>query len=357
MAKETPGSALYHLGENAMAVLLEGKAKVPASRFPCANCHGEDGMGGREGATEIPPIGWKSLSKPTVNRPAYSDKSFRKAILSGIAANGKELSELMPRYETDPQNLVSLIDYLTTLDVEQRTGIKTRAIQIAPPENKDERRGFMEAIERFNNQGGSYGRTIETEFKGQYFLAADNFASNIEEQLTQAIQNQILNNVVDDGISVVTLSSGDPAQALTHKLNLLGLEYDESAPTMLVLDTDPINLQEIDKWIGQSTQSSTLKSSSDITLRIYGSVSAVGPHVNKLTTNGNKLILVDFDEDSVRWALSEQFSARAAVGFALGTLLGEAILISGRDPTRHAVVKSMDVIDLQARLYTWNSSD
>jgi len=68
------------------------------------------------------------------------------------------------------------------------------------------------------------------------------------------------------------------------------------------------------------------------------------------------LVLIDLDEFAVNWALSKQYNALAASGFSVGTLLGEALLLSGRDLTRHAVMTNLNEIDLQDRLFTWRST-
>jgi len=356
VAQETQGSALFHMGEGAVAVLSQGKVKVPASRFPCANCHGEDGMGRREGATVIPPISWKFLSASTDSRPAYTIDSFQNAVLHGVRVNGQKLGELMPRYETPSQNLVSLIEYLRTLDSEQRKGITASTIHIAPPENEDERLGFIEAITRFNKQGGSYGRTIETEFDDQHFISADEFASGFKEQLKVAIRSHILNSVAEDGISIVALANGPPDSALTHKLALLGIQYDDVAPAMLILDGQSIDQSELSKWIEQSERpNANFNADSTRQLRVYAPASVIGPYLETFSTTQHELILIDLDESAVRWALSRQYSARSAAGFTMGKFLGEAILSSGRDPTRYSIIKSTNDIDFQSELFGWRS--
>jgi len=325
VAQENPGSALYHLGENAKAVLSHS---------------------------------WKVLSTSTDNRPAYSIESFRKAVLHGVAANGQKLGELMPRYETDSQNLANLAEYLKILDFEQREGITTDSIQIAPPENQDERLGFIAAVTRFNKQGGSYGRKIVTEFAGQHFLSADSISAMLEDQLQQAMRNQILNNVVDDGVSIVALSNGPPDLALSHKLNLEGIQYDQTAPTMLVLDRHSFSQSQLDVWLERSERvRSAVNVDSKSPQRVYAPAVAIGTYLDTFLASEHELIIIDLDESAVRWALSQRYSARAAAGFAMGTLLGESILYNGRDPTRHSVIKSMNEIDLQSRLFTWRSSN
>lgn len=356
-AQENSGRAVYHTGEGAMAILMQGKVKVPASRFPCANCHGQDGMGSREGATIMPPISWQFLNQTTPSRPAYTIDSLQRAILHGDAANGKKLGELMPRYEIDAQTLDSLVNYLQTLDAEQRIGITTDTISIDLPHDKIARVGFMAAMKQFNNDGGSYGRAVVAVKDGPHFLSADSLSTIISEQLQQAIQKHLLNALADDGISLVALSSGEPDAALNHIMKLVGLEYDQRARTMLV-PGNTVNLPTIVNWLKQTNQDqSTITSGqSDKQPRIYASASAIAPYLQSLDSIQHQLVLIDLDEFAVNWALSKQYNALAASGFSVGTLLGEALLLSGRDLTRHAVMTNLNEIDLQDRLFTWRST-
>jgi len=356
-AQENSGSAVYHSGEGAMAILMQGKVKVPASRFPCANCHGPDGMGSREGATIMPPISWRFLNQATSIRPAYTIDSFQRALLHGETANGEKLGELMPRYEMDPQILHSLVEYLQTLDTEQRAGITTDTISIDLPQDKDARVGFIEAMKQFNNQGGSYGRAVVTVTDGPHFLSADSFSTVISEQIEQAVQKQLLKALADDGVSLVALSGGKPDSALKHKMKLAGLEYDQWARAMLI-SGNTVDPSTIVSWLEQANQGQSTNTSdqSDALPRIYASASVIAPYLQSIDSIQHQLILIDLDEFAIRWALSKKYNAGAASGFSVGTLLGEALLLSGRDPTRHAVIENLNEIDLQERLFTWRSS-
>jgi len=259
----------------------------------------------------------------------------------------------MPRYEADALTLLSLVEYLKTLDSEQRVGVGPSAISIMPPENSDERLGFAEAMKRFNDAGGSYGRLLNTEPEDHHFFAADTVASLIEDRLQEAIRKQLLKSVVDDGLSTIAISAGSPDSALQHSLEMAGLSYDKSAGALIVLETQADNRSTIDSWLARVSADQSLSTKkADQPLRIYAPVSAIGPFIETLDASHSEFVLVDLDERSVRWALSEHHSADAATGLALGNLLGEAILQSGRDPTRHAVAWYLETMDLQNRLFT-----
>jgi len=356
-AQEESGRELYHSGEGATAVLTQGRVKVPASRFPCANCHGQDGMGNREGGTIMPPISWQLLTEPSSKRPAYTIDSFQRALLHGKSSSGETLGELMPRYEIQPELVGSLVDYLQTLDAEQRTGITTDTISIALPQNADTRIGFIEAMKRFNSDGGSYGRTVVSSAEGSHFLSADSFSSIVSEQLAQEIQKQLLHTLADDGVSVVALTGGDPEPALQHKLHLAGIEYNSKAAAMLIPD-DTVNLQAIVSWLEHANQNK-LMADTDQSIevpRIYASASAIAPYTQAINSIKHELVLIDLDESSVRWALSNRYNARTASGFSMGVVLAQALLLSGRDPTRHAVISKLNEMDFQARLFTWRGT-
>src|SRR5882672_10688201 len=51
-------------GNELTAVLGKEGISTPASIVACANCHGLDGRGKREGGVSAPDITWESLTKP-----------------------------------------------------------------------------------------------------------------------------------------------------------------------------------------------------------------------------------------------------------------------------------------------------
>src|SRR2546429_120558 len=66
--QEKRGKQIYLKGETdggeIIAILGSGDLELPASSFPCSNCHGLRGEGSKEGGIQPPPLDWASLSSP-----------------------------------------------------------------------------------------------------------------------------------------------------------------------------------------------------------------------------------------------------------------------------------------------------
>lgn len=103
--------------------LFTGQDGTGALRsFPCHRCHGRDGRGGVEGG--VPDIAALAAS--------YDAASLLHALRSGSAADGRDLSRLMPRYATiDLAAARSLLGYLHALPAQDRRGIAPDRVTFA----------------------------------------------------------------------------------------------------------------------------------------------------------------------------------------------------------------------------------
>lgn len=110
------------------AGLAEPAAERRLARFPCHSCHGRDGLGGVEG--DVPPVEWALLAAASAARPGYDAASFHRAVTEGVAADGRELSRLMPRYALSRSETAGLRAYLETLHAEQRRGVTAGELRI-----------------------------------------------------------------------------------------------------------------------------------------------------------------------------------------------------------------------------------
>jgi protein SCO1/2 len=95
----------------------EGNEPVDASATACANCHGADFRGGREGATIVPPLTRHALlsSLPRRGGPpsAYDEASFCVSLRTGADPAGVAFSNVMPRYNFDAASCAALWARLT----------------------------------------------------------------------------------------------------------------------------------------------------------------------------------------------------------------------------------------------------
>lgn len=152
---------------------VRGDVAVGGDYAICGNCHRRSGLGSSEGSQVIPPITGEVLfnplrlptSKPPLaplQRPAYSKETLKRAIRSGVDANGKLLDPLMPRYALDDTQLNLLIDYLKTLSVEISPGVDERDIHfatiIAGPVAPEMRKALVDVMQVYAKQKNSETR-------------------------------------------------------------------------------------------------------------------------------------------------------------------------------------------------------
>jgi len=97
-----------------------GNEPVDSSFARCANCHGDDFRGGREGSTVAPPLTRRALLSALSRRggppSAYTEESFCIALRSGVDPAGVVFSNLMPRFDLDPASCSALWQRATNLE-------------------------------------------------------------------------------------------------------------------------------------------------------------------------------------------------------------------------------------------------
>ena len=139
----------------------------------CGTCHRRSGLGSSEGSQVSPAIAgdrlFNPLRLPTRNlplapqqRPAYNMETLKRAIRSGVDANGELLDPLMPRYALDDDQIELLIDYLKTVSVEISPGVDERDIHfatiIAGPVAPEIRKALVDVMQVYVEQKNSETR-------------------------------------------------------------------------------------------------------------------------------------------------------------------------------------------------------
>ena len=88
----------------------------------CAACHGPDGRGQSTPMFTAPNITYANLTDPQgmlepdgSRGPTYTDATIRRAITTGIDAEGKALAWPMPHWQLTDQQMTDLLAYLKTL--------------------------------------------------------------------------------------------------------------------------------------------------------------------------------------------------------------------------------------------------
>ena len=169
-------SSTNHSNERIDLRIGEGQL-FPANRVTCANCHGRDGRGSREGGAVASDIRNATLSKPYSTttesgrtRSPYTDELLKRAIVEGKDSNGHVLDFAMPRWKMSDSDLEDLIAYLHRLGTLDIPGVTETTIKLGtildlsgPLARTGEAvRQVMEIVFEIVNTGKKvYGRSIE----------------------------------------------------------------------------------------------------------------------------------------------------------------------------------------------------
>lgn len=135
----------------------------------CVNCHRRSGFGAQEGRSFIPPIAGPYLYRPRAgaagrfdlpylqgmrgDRDPYTDATLARAIREGIAADGHQMSYLMPHYALDDVSMAALIDYLKSLPTQAAPGVTEKILHfatiIAPDADPVKRQGMLDVLRQY----------------------------------------------------------------------------------------------------------------------------------------------------------------------------------------------------------------
>jgi mono/diheme cytochrome c family protein len=102
---------------------LHGGVVLTGASVACAGCHGDDARGKTESFVQVPDIRWANLNKRYTARSAgasaqtYDKNSFARTLRTGISPGGTRLDSVMPRFSLAEDEVESLIDYLSAINV------------------------------------------------------------------------------------------------------------------------------------------------------------------------------------------------------------------------------------------------
>ncbi|GAB5400990.1 MAG: ABC transporter substrate-binding protein [Aureisphaera sp.] len=212
--QQLAGKDVYSKGMGMTDVKITAQmsgVSVPATVMACVNCHNADGSGNPEGGITPSNITWKELTKNyggnlqnQRKRPAYTERSLRNAISSGIDPAGNELHNAMPRYVMSREDMDNLISYLKVIGDENDVGISNSTIKIGVslPQNNKAPQGKNEAliklvnayVSNLNESGGLYHRKIEPYFftnasemeAEEYFMVLGEGYDYVERKINQS---------------------------------------------------------------------------------------------------------------------------------------------------------------------------
>lgn len=152
LATDSPpsGEAIYKhgLGRDARVVSAgmgeDGSVRLQGAAVACANCHGADARGGREGWIRPPDIRWQVLAAPQGRpradggvRPPYDAATFTRMLRTGVAPDGQLLDSVMPHYDLADDEIAALQRHLATVDDATAVGTQPPALVVLLPERTD----------------------------------------------------------------------------------------------------------------------------------------------------------------------------------------------------------------------------
>ena len=138
-----------------MTAIVAGDVPVLGTQFSCQNCHGQSGMGTAEGTYIVSPIAGQFLfaESPQPARPAYDQDSLARLLRDGLTPGGRQLGEVMPRYQIADEDVSALADFLAGLSSAWSPGVDDTRIRFATVITDDvseaEREAVLEVLNTF----------------------------------------------------------------------------------------------------------------------------------------------------------------------------------------------------------------
>ncbi|WP_347907463.1 ABC transporter substrate-binding protein [Pseudomonas grandcourensis] len=178
---ESAGKRLYHegvsaSGEPVMVRVGAAGMPVPATRLPCASCHGEGGLGRAEGEVRPPDLRWSRLASSQGQQhingrsyPAYSESSLARAVQEGRDPGNNRLDPTMPRFVLSMTDQRNLMAYLKHLAEDRVPGLAPDSLHLGtllPGSGPLGEEGVTVAavlngcVARINEAGGIHGRQL-----------------------------------------------------------------------------------------------------------------------------------------------------------------------------------------------------
>jgi len=226
-AQERRGHQIYvkgisPSGKDITAVIGGTEVEAPASAFPCASCHGRDGLGRTEGGVSPSDVTWNSLTRPYLvtgqggrKHPAYDESFLKRAITMGMDPAGNRLRTAMPKFRMSLEDMADLVSYLKVLGRISDPGITESTITVGtiiPAEGPladagQSVKAVLQAyFDELNSDGGIFGRKLELQtisgsrepdvrgkiVNGNLFALISPFTTGADQELTTLFENEEL---------------------------------------------------------------------------------------------------------------------------------------------------------------------
>jgi mono/diheme cytochrome c family protein len=146
---------------------LGGQVRIAGPAAACVLCHRPSGLGGVEGPNQISPITGRYLfdqdRRAIANMYLRANKSFNQrhepytlesltqALRSGRHESGRQMDELMPRYELSDTEVLAVASYLRRLSNAWSPGVSDKAVAFAtiitPDVDAERKRIFLNTLQ------------------------------------------------------------------------------------------------------------------------------------------------------------------------------------------------------------------
>lgn len=181
-ASERAGKQIFLEGRSATGSHIGARVgsadtPMPATVVPCANCHGTDARGRREGGVRPSDITWRRLTAPYGQHlesgrehPAYDPASFARAVSAGVDPGGNRLSPAMPRFTLSARDIEDLMAYLKRVEEDHDPGLLEDVLRLGTlqpargplaPLGRTITAVLRGAVASINAEGGIHGRRLE----------------------------------------------------------------------------------------------------------------------------------------------------------------------------------------------------
>jgi cytochrome c553 len=150
----------------------QGSISLRGVQAACVNCHRPSGLGSVEGNEIVPPISGRALfgeGEPVIVRQderfepgfssqhaPYNEATFSEAVKLGRHISGRNMNQLMPRYDLSEKQLQAVSAYLSTLSATWSPGATQNDIHFAtvitPGISLERRKVFLDTLNAMINQ-------------------------------------------------------------------------------------------------------------------------------------------------------------------------------------------------------------
>jgi hypothetical protein len=152
--------------------IVKGDILDEGGNLTCMSCHLRSGFGTAEGRVRTPPIDGRRLYSPLSKfkgipltrrapgseneelfRPAYTDETLARVIVTGDDPTGRKINDVMPIYLLNDRDAEVLVAYLKNLSTGPQPGVTEKALHfatvIAGDVAKEDREAMLDPLQAF----------------------------------------------------------------------------------------------------------------------------------------------------------------------------------------------------------------